>query len=106
MSEAEATRFIETLSTDEKFRMNLESIKDDPNAVYAKVSEKGFDCSPEEIKFAMLEAMRNVLSEEDLKNVAAGVSLSTGDKIVLGAGIGTVGGIAVIATASAAAAAA
>jgi len=106
MSEAEATRFIEALTTDTQLREKLESLQENPKLVFAEVEKSGFKCSPEEIKFAMLESMRDVLSEKDLNNIAAGVQLNTSDKIVIGATAGTIGGIAVIATASAAAAAA
>lgn len=106
MSEAEATRFIEALGTDSDLRHKLESLQENPNAVFAEVEKSGFKCTPEEIKFAMLESMKDVLSEKELNDIAAGIKLSTGDKIVIGAAAGTVGGVAIIAGASAAAAAA
>ncbi|MEY4130470.1 MAG: Nif11 domain [Actinomycetota bacterium] len=99
MSEAEAKRFIEAVDADPKLKEKLESMSNSPELVYKEVVTRGFDCTPEEIKIQLLETLRPTLSEEELSEIAAG--LSQGGKIA----VGVVGSAAVLAVGAAAAAA-
>lgn len=74
MSEQEAARFMEAVTRDEDLRTTLESRKEDPTAVIAEIAARGFDCTPEEIRLELLELLNAELSEEELDQVAAGIS--------------------------------
>jgi predicted ribosomally synthesized peptide with nif11-like leader len=55
MSMTEAMGFLERLESDESFAHELEAVKENPNAVYEKVKDAGFDARPEEIREAFVE---------------------------------------------------
>ena len=101
MSEKEADRFIETLQRNDQFAEQLMTLRDDPQALFAEVQRHGFAFEPEEIKAAFLESYSDGMSEELLEQIAGGVT----DQKNIAIGLGTAGGIVVLAGASAAAAA-
>ena len=72
MSESEAVRFFETVKTDEKFLSVLDGLKDSPDAVYAEIKKRGFDCTPDEIKAEFMELAGQSLSDDELNEIAAG----------------------------------
>ncbi len=72
MSESEATRFIETVLSDEKFSNELIEIKDDPDAIFQLVRSRGFDVTAVEVRDALLENLAHHLPVEQLQDIAAG----------------------------------
>ncbi len=91
MSAQEADRFIERTASDKDFQTRIEKIANDTKAVYELVKSEGFDCTPDEIKEAFMNAYASELTPEQLETVTAGLSESQ----ALGIGIG--GGAAAIA---------
>lgn len=49
MSKPDAVAFLERVESDEEFGAELESVKQDRDAVRAKVQAAGFDATPDEI---------------------------------------------------------
>jgi predicted ribosomally synthesized peptide with nif11-like leader len=90
MSTKEADRFIERTASDQEFLASIEALGNDADAVFALVQSEGFDCTPEEIKEAFLEAYASQLTAEQLEAVAGGLSTSEGLGIGLGGGLGAV----------------
>jgi predicted ribosomally synthesized peptide with nif11-like leader len=90
MSTKEADRFIERTASDQEFLASIEALGNDSDAVFALVQSEGFDCTPEEIKEAFLEAYASQLTAEQLEAVAGGLSTSEGLGIGLGGGLGAV----------------
>ena len=92
MSEQGAVAFLDRLESDEDFAKELESLKDDPPAVYEKVHAAGFEATPDEIRDAFLERYGAELTQEQLDQIAAGldsgamfgIGIATG-AVVLGA---------------------
>jgi len=76
MSTKEADRFIERTASDQEFLASIEALGNDADAVFALVQSEGFDCTPEEIKEAFLEAYASQLTAEQLEAVAGGLSTS------------------------------
>jgi hypothetical protein len=72
MSDAEATRFIDSVLSDEAFSNELIEMKDDPDAIYAFVRSRGFDVTAEEVRDALLENLAHQLPIEQLQDIAAG----------------------------------
>ena len=77
MSASEATRFIEALQADETFSAKLESMSQNPNAVFAEIKSRGFDCTAEEIKAELSGQFDEKISENDLMQIAGGVNKKT-----------------------------
>jgi len=90
MSESEAVRFFETVKTDEKFLSVLDGLKDSPDAVYAEIKKRGFDCTPDEIKAEFMELAGQSLSDDELNEIAAGHRTSQSKFGIALAVIGTV----------------
>jgi predicted ribosomally synthesized peptide with nif11-like leader len=73
MSQAAASAFLDRVESDDKFMHDLESVKEDPNAVYEKVTAAGFDATPEEIRAQFLDRYGAELTPEQLDQIAAGM---------------------------------
>jgi predicted ribosomally synthesized peptide with nif11-like leader len=97
MSQADAVAFLERVESDEEFAKELESQKDDPNAVVEKVHAAGFEATPDEIREAFLERYGAELTPEQLDQIAGG--LTSVEEIGIGAGIGGVVGLGLAAAA-------
>ncbi|MEY4130033.1 MAG: Nif11 domain [Actinomycetota bacterium] len=102
MSEAEAVRFIEAINNDEALRAEFEALADHPEIAVKRVGERGFNCTPEEIRNEFLASIEGSLTAEQLEQIAAGISKQTTGAIVGGLWAGV--GIVAIAAASVAAA--
>jgi len=83
MSEAEATRFLNDLEVDPEFRKLMESLSGKPERAYLEVIDRGYSCTSDEIKFAMMERLSPYLKEEQLDTVSAGLSKKASDAIVI-----------------------
>lgn len=82
MSMTEAERFVSCLAHSPELVARIETLSDDPQAVFSLVSSEGFDCTPDEIKAAYLDAHGAHLSEEQLTAIAGG--LTTGQEVAIG----------------------
>ena len=82
MSEAEATRFVNSIKANSNEAKKLEALKDDPAKVISAVKEMGYDATPDEIRDAFTELMSNSLPEAEIEKIAAG--LSSGQKAAVG----------------------
>jgi predicted ribosomally synthesized peptide with nif11-like leader len=102
MSAASANEFMDRLESDEAFASSLAEMREDPEAVQAAVAAAGYDVTNDEIRTAFLERFGSLLSEEQLAEVAGGLS----DGASLGLAIGSGLGILLIGEGGAAAAAA
>lgn len=100
MSEKEANRFLKAVETDESFRETLNGMASNHDAVYAEIKKRGFDCTPEEIKETVMEALGSNISENDLADIAAGHT-SAQSKFAIG--LIATGGVILAAGAAAAA---
>jgi predicted ribosomally synthesized peptide with nif11-like leader len=78
MSKADAVAFLERVETDEQFASELESAKEDQQAVRAKVQAAGFDATPDEIVEAITDRYGVELTPEQLDAVAAGSDVEPG----------------------------
>jgi predicted ribosomally synthesized peptide with nif11-like leader len=87
MSAESAAAFIQRVEDDSDFAAELESLRENPDAVRAKVADAGFDATPDEIKSALLDRYGAELSQEQLDAIAAGTDTET---IVAGAVGGTI----------------
>jgi len=100
MSETDAQEFLARVEHEEVFAAELEGLKEDPQAVLARVRAEGFDVTPAEIRDAFLERFRAELSLEQLEAVAAGTDSQTvqiaigATMAVLGVGLGIVAAVA------------
>jgi predicted ribosomally synthesized peptide with nif11-like leader len=95
MSQEAATAFLDRVESDDDFAKELESLRENHDAVYLKVKEAGFDAKPEEIREAFLERYGAELTPEQLEQVAAGVDAVT---VVAGiTGVAVLAGMAAIA---------
>jgi predicted ribosomally synthesized peptide with nif11-like leader len=99
MSEVAAREFVSRVEGDGTFARELEALKDDPQAVLARVHAEGFDADPVEIGIAFVERFGAELSLEQLDTVAAGLSDSDLIAAVVGGTSITIGavGVAVVA---------
>jgi len=113
MSDSEAVRFIEDIQSNSEFAEKLTKLRPNPDAVFNYIKSQGYDVTTEEISNAYLEFASSCMTEDQLQSVAAG--LSKEDKsiiagsVIAGTGVAAVSfgvTIAVITTASTAAAAA
>jgi len=98
MSESEAARFMDSIQTDKGLSDMLDGLKENPRAVFHEIQARGFQCTPEEIKTEFLEYYGHIMSDEDLKAIAAGHSPNRDMAI----GLGVVAGLAVVGAAAAA----
>jgi predicted ribosomally synthesized peptide with nif11-like leader len=87
MSLTDAEAFIARAETDEAFAKELESLAPNPDAVFAKVHEAGYDVTQDEIKEAFLERYGAELTPEQMDAIAAGL---TSEAEI---GIGVTGGL-------------
>lgn len=99
MSTSSAETFIAKLENDQAFAERLAALSNDPSAVQAALADAGIDATPEEIREAVLEHLGSQLTEEELAVVAGGMS----DAYI---GLFAAGGVAIVASAAAIAAAA
>jgi predicted ribosomally synthesized peptide with nif11-like leader len=97
MSDEQASAFFDRLEADEDFAKELESLRDDPDAVLERIHAAGFDTTPVEMRETFLERYGAELTPEQMEQVAAGV-----DTQVVAA---SVGGVVMVAWLGAAAAA-
>ena len=88
MSQAAASAFLDRVETDDTFVSDLESVKEDPNAVFEKVKAAGFDATPEEIREQVLDRYGAELTPEQLDQVAAGMDAGDIAGISVGGAIG------------------
>ena len=102
MSEQEATRFIKDLQDNTKFAEELHSMRAKPDAVLKTVNDRGYNVTADEVSAAFLEFSTTMMTEQNLKDVVAG--LSKGDNgLIAGSVVGGVVATACIAGAAAAA---
>lgn len=96
MSQADAVAFLERVESDESFAKQLESAKDNPDAVVDKLRSAGFDASPDEIREAFADRYGIELTQEQLDQIAAGsdVGAIVGGSLAV---VGTLAGLAAIA---------
>ena len=73
VSAAAADALIERIEGDDEFARELESVRDDPDAVLGRVHAAGFDATPEEIREAFLDRYGAELTPEQLEQIAGGV---------------------------------
>ena len=114
MSIQEADRFIADIKANPEKFDDLEAMgrEGEGEAVFEKVRAMGYDATAEEIREAFLEYISDELDAEQLEAVAGGLSdgaaigIAAGVAVGTGAAVGTGIAVAVIATSSAAAAAA
>lgn len=113
MSNKEASRFISDVQNDPNFAEELTKLRGKPDDVYSLIKSKGYDVTTEEISAAYLEFASTCMTEEQLQNVAAGLTGKEKAMVAGGVTAGVAGGaiafgvtIAIITTASATAAAA
>jgi predicted ribosomally synthesized peptide with nif11-like leader len=97
MSQADAVAFLERVESDEEFAADLESVKQDRDAVRAKVQAAGFDATPDEIREAFVDRYGVELTPKQLDQIAAGSDADT----IIGGTIATVGIIGMAAAAAA-----
>ena len=74
MSEQGAVAFLERVEADEDFARELGSLKEDPPAVVERVHAAGFEATPDEIREAFIERYGAELTQEQLDQIAAGVT--------------------------------
>jgi len=98
MSEQEASRFISDLQTVDGMVAEFSKVKGDQKAALALMKSKGYDATPDEVRDALLEYAATALTEEQIAEVAAG--LSTGAKA--GIAVGAVAGAGAVGAATAA----
>ena len=99
MTQNDAVAFLERVEGDESFAKELESVKENPDAVVEKVHAAGFDASPDEIRDAFMDRYGVELTQEQLDQIAAGSDV---DSAAL---LGGIGGGALLLSAAALAAA-
>jgi predicted ribosomally synthesized peptide with nif11-like leader len=92
MSATAAEAFLDRLEGDDAFASDLESVKDDPDAVIGKVHDAGFEAEPDEILTAFTDRYGIELTPEQLDQVAAGTDAG----LIAGATIGGVVGAAMV----------
>lgn len=91
MSEKEATRFISDLQTVEGMASEFTKLNSDPQACYDLLKSKGYDATHAEVREAYFEFATTALSEEQISQVAAGLSEGAKAGIGVAAGVGAVG---------------
>ena len=72
MSEAEASRFVEAVLSDEKFSNELSAMKDNPDALLKEVRSRGYNVTADEVRDALLENLSHRMNEDQLNDIAAG----------------------------------
>lgn len=82
MSASEATRFMDDLQNDPEFTKEMFELRQDSKAVLAKLKEKGYDVTKEEIGDAYLEFASQNMTVEQMLEVSAGLSKT--DKGLIG----------------------
>jgi predicted ribosomally synthesized peptide with nif11-like leader len=92
MSMTDAVAFLERAETDDAFAADVESVKDDQEAVLAKVRAAGYDVTPDEIKEAFIDRYGAELTPEQLDAVAAGDDAG----LIAGAVVGGVAGVGLV----------
>jgi len=76
MSESAAREFIDRAEHDGRLAGELDGLKEDPQAVLARVRAEGFDVTPAEIRDAFLDRYGAELGPEQLEAVAAGADFA------------------------------
>lgn len=100
MSEAEANRFIEDMQSIPNMAEEFVKLKDRPTEVYELVRARDYDATQAEIREAFFEHSSKSLTEEQVREIAAG--LSTGGKVGIGvAGLAVSGAVGATAAVSA-----
>jgi predicted ribosomally synthesized peptide with nif11-like leader len=89
MSETAAVAFLDRLESDDDFASELESVKEDPDAVIGKVHDAGFDAEPDEILEAFTDRYGVELTPEQLDQVAAGADPGLIAGATIGGAVGT-----------------
>ena len=103
MTIEQAEAFVTRLESDSAFSDQLAELKESPEQVMERVRAEGFDATPEEIRDVFLEHFGSELNEDQLAEIAGGLSNEQIGNIVTGVGVTVTA--AAIAGASAAAAA-
>jgi predicted ribosomally synthesized peptide with nif11-like leader len=98
MSRSDAVAFLERAETDVDFAKEFEPLKDDQQAVLAKVREAGYDVTPDDVLEAFSERYGLELTPEQLDQIAAGADAGLIAGAVVG---GVVGAAAVVAVCAA-----
>jgi predicted ribosomally synthesized peptide with nif11-like leader len=83
LSAAAADAFIERIERDDEFAYELESVRNDADAVLEKVHAAGFDATPEEIREAFLDRYGAELTPEQLDQISGGVDANAVTAYVL-----------------------
>ena len=92
MSMTDAVAFLERAETDPEFAADVESVKEDQQAVLAKVQAAGYDVTPDEILEAFTDRYGVELTPEQLDEIAAGADAG----VVAGAVVGGVLGVGAV----------
>jgi predicted ribosomally synthesized peptide with nif11-like leader len=88
MSTAAAVAFLERVEQDEMFAAELESMRNDPALVLAKVHAGGYQATQEEISSAFIDRYGSELTPDQLRAVAAGLDFPEAVALgVAGAGV-------------------
>lgn len=93
MSSDSAVAFLDRVERDDTFATELESLKNDPAAVLARVQDAGFEVNHAEVREAFLARYGEQLGPDQLARISAGVDGETIGAGV-GAGIGAAGLVA------------
>ena len=92
MSVTAAEAFLDRAETDKEFAASFDEVKDDQQAVLAKVHEAGYDATQEEILQAFMDRYGAELTPEQLDKIAAGADA----EVIAGAVIGGVVGVGAV----------
>ena len=103
MSGTAAREFIARVENDRTLAADLEALRDDPQAVFARVRAEGFEVSAAEVREAFVERFGAELSPDQLDAIAAGTDHGLSEGTYMGLTLGLGGILAVGAGAAAAA---
>jgi predicted ribosomally synthesized peptide with nif11-like leader len=92
MSMTDAEAFLDRAETDAAWGAEFEAIKDDQEAVLAKVHAAGYDVTQQEVLDAFMERYGAELTPEQLDQIAAGADA----ELIAGAVVGGVVGVGVV----------
>jgi predicted ribosomally synthesized peptide with nif11-like leader len=93
MTASDAQAFLDRAETDEDWAAEFDAIKDDQEAVLAKVHAAGYDLTQQEILDAFMDRYGAELTPEQLDQIAAG---SDDAGVIAGAVVGGVVGVGAV----------
>jgi len=92
-----AEEFLQRAETDEAFAASFDDVKDDQQAVLARVHEAGYDVTQDEVLDAFMDRYGAELTPEQLDKIAAGSDAEVIAGAVVGGVVGTAAVVAVCA---------